>query len=392
MDNSPIYDAPPAAFNASVTHHMNIYDVGATAFFASDTDALIGLCTALQRPDLVPPLQTRLGRVQSAMNTYMWSADAGVYANVLFNGTALPHYAPTSFFPMLSGTPSDSQAEALVAAMASPEGLCYNASHTPAPDAEMLVQWSTRSGTAAACVTPSCTHGVIDAGYGFDRVEAVVLLPAGGPAPGLLALNLFADAETGNTALVSGSAPPAPGFTLVQQEGWCWEAPPALSTGWPVTNLTLWHSPSRRAFKTCGTVACENTTATDYAFVKDLCFALNGTGPANQPCKVGGPSIARSDAAFLDQNYWRGRTWGPHHMLLYWSLARYDHIPAAHAARLELVAMGARLQLSNWEVFGQVCENVNGIIGTCEDSGDADPFYTWGALFGFTSFIEDGMY
>lgn len=32
-------------------------------------------------------------------------------------------------------------------------------------------------------------------------------------------------------------------------------------------------------------------------------------------------------AAFLDQNYWRGRTWGPHHQLMYWSLARYDHLP-----------------------------------------------------------------
>jgi hypothetical protein len=106
---------------------------------------------------------------------------------------------------------------------------------------------------------------------------------------------------------------------------------------------------------------------------------------------VGGPSVARADPSFSDQEYWRGRAWAPHHMLLYWALARYDHVPAARAARLDLVQMGARLQLENW-ALGVVCENANGLLGTCEDSGNADPFYTWGALFGFTSFVEAGVY
>jgi hypothetical protein len=38
---------------------------------------------------------------------------------------------------------------------------------------------------------------------------------------------------------------------------------------------------------------------------------------------VAGASIARSDSAFADQAYWRGRAWAPHHMLLYWALARW---------------------------------------------------------------------
>ena len=77
-------------------------------------------------------------------------------------------------------------------------------------------------------------------------------------------------------------------------------------------------------------------------------------------------------------------------MLTYWALARYDHLPAARAVRKDLVAMGARTQLENWAV-GVVCENVNGVVGTCEDSGNADGFYTWGALFGYTSFVENGV-
>jgi hypothetical protein len=45
MDNSAIYDAPPAQYNKS-TGHMNIYDAAATALFASDTEATIALCAA----------------------------------------------------------------------------------------------------------------------------------------------------------------------------------------------------------------------------------------------------------------------------------------------------------------------------------------------------------
>jgi hypothetical protein len=67
-------------------------------------------------------------------------------------------------------------------------------------------------------------------------------------------------------------------------------------------------------------------------------------------------------------------------------------VPAAAAVRRDLVAMGARQQLANWDTYRVMCENVNGIIGTCEDSGNADPFYTWGALYGFTSFLESGAY
>ena len=46
----------------------------------------------------------------------------------------------------------------------------------------------------------------------------------------------------------------------------------------------------------------------------------------------------------------------------------------ARAARADLVSMGAALVRFNWEGFRVVCENVNGLTGACEDSGDADPF------------------
>jgi len=123
-----------------------------------------------------------------------------------------------------------------------------------------------------------------------------------------------------------------------------------------------------------------------------MCGAWNATGVDNLPCAVGGPSITREDPAFMDQEYWRGRAWAPHHMLLYWGLARYDHLPEAQAVRADLVAMGARVHRELWEGYGSVCENVHGLLGTCEDSGNADPFYHWGGLFGFTTFLQNGRF
>lgn len=243
----------------------------------------------------MPELQARFARVQAALNEHLWDVDAGVYSNVLFNGSVIPRTSPTTFFPLLSGSASDAQALALVAELASPAGFCYNASHTPDPDADMIVQWSGRGGRTAACVTLNCTRDAIDAGYGFERIEAVALLPAGGPGADLEALSLYVDASTGASALVSGTPPPPP-FELVRLEGWCWTAPPALPSAWPTTPLTLWYSASRGEYRTCGTPACANASAPgNFTLVRTMCWALNGTGPVNAPCKVGGPSIARAD-------------------------------------------------------------------------------------------------
>ncbi len=91
---------------------------------------------------------------------------------------------------------------------------------------------------------------------------------------------------------------------------------------------------------------------------------------------------------------WRGRIWGPHLQLIYWALAnpKYKDISSVKAARTSLVAQGKRILLQEWDLFRQVTENYNGVIGAGEDVGNADPFYHWGALAGFMSFLESGAY
>ena len=49
------------------------------------------------------------------------------------------------------------------------------------------------------------------------------------------------------------------------------------------------------------------------------------------------PSIARNDPAFYDQNYWRGRIWGPMNFLVYLGLRNCDHPTARQPVRAEVI-------------------------------------------------------
>jgi len=315
LDNSPMYDLEGAEFagyqfkdfDNETTHHMSLYDVGMTALFLSDTEALIALAAVAARPDVVPELQARFARVQAAMNAHMWDAEAGMYTNVLFNGSFYRRWSPTSFFPLISGSASDAQAAALAASLASPLGFCFNASHTPAADAAMIVNWWDGQHDNAECLTDECTRAQVDARYSFIQVAAVARLPSAGPAPGLVPLATWFSASRGDTALTNSTTQPPDadgGYAFVRLEGWCFAAPPAGA--WPAANLTLWYSDARKDYKVCG----ENSTTTrndcfgdvGYEYRGTLCWGWNGNGPQNLPCKFGGNSIARADAAFLDND------------------------------------------------------------------------------------------
>jgi putative isomerase len=96
------------------------------------------------------------------------------------------------------------------------------------------------------------------------------------------------------------------------------------------------------------------------------------------------PSIARNDPAFKDQNYWRGRIWGPMNYLVYLGLRNYD-LPQA---RGELADKSYALFLKEWQEHGHVHENYNAILGTGDDVTNSDRFYHWGALLGFIKYLE----
>jgi putative isomerase len=96
------------------------------------------------------------------------------------------------------------------------------------------------------------------------------------------------------------------------------------------------------------------------------------------------PSIARNDAAFKDQNYWRGRIWGPMNYLVYLGLKNYDD----PAVREDFAGKSYALFLKEWTEKRHVHENYNAMTGTGDDVQSSDRFYHWGALLGYVEWME----
>ncbi len=96
------------------------------------------------------------------------------------------------------------------------------------------------------------------------------------------------------------------------------------------------------------------------------------------------PSIARNDPAFRDQNYWRGRIWGPMNYLVYLGLLNYDDA----VVRKEFARKSYELFLKEWGEKRHVHENYNAALGNGDDVQNSDRFYHWGALLGYVEFLE----
>ncbi len=99
------------------------------------------------------------------------------------------------------------------------------------------------------------------------------------------------------------------------------------------------------------------------------------------------PSIARDDPAFKDQNYWRGRIWGPMNYLVYLGLRNYD-VPEVQR---QFAEKSYALFLEEWNKNGHVHENYNGITGAGDDVSSSDRFYHWGALLGYIQYLQDAQ-
>jgi putative isomerase len=104
-------------------------------------------------------------------------------------------------------------------------------------------------------------------------------------------------------------------------------------------------------------------------------------------CEFGLPSISRSNPAFQDQNYWRGRVWGPMNWIVYKGLKMYAG--TTDAAVLALAAQSNNTFLGQWKKNHHVMENYDANDGSgCETSQKANPFYNWGALHALVAVEE----
>ena len=98
------------------------------------------------------------------------------------------------------------------------------------------------------------------------------------------------------------------------------------------------------------------------------------------------PSIARNDAAYFDQNYWRGRVWAPLNFLVYLALCRSSLSDVRH----DLAQKSAALFMKEWTEHRHVHENYSSITGEGCDSGNSDKFYHWGALLCVVAMADAG--
>lgn len=96
------------------------------------------------------------------------------------------------------------------------------------------------------------------------------------------------------------------------------------------------------------------------------------------------PSIARNCPGFSDNDYWRGRVWGPMNFLVYLGMQNYDIADA----RKDLIDKSYNLLMKNWKKNGGIFENYNSVTGEGDDVYNADGFYHWGALLTFMGFLE----
>ena len=100
------------------------------------------------------------------------------------------------------------------------------------------------------------------------------------------------------------------------------------------------------------------------------------------------PTIARNDPAYPDQEYWRGRIWGPSNFLVYLSLRNYP-LPEAIT---DLAEKSKNLLMKNWLENGFVCENYCADTGIGGERIDSDRYYHWGGLLGMPALIEAGFF
>jgi hypothetical protein len=98
------------------------------------------------------------------------------------------------------------------------------------------------------------------------------------------------------------------------------------------------------------------------------------------------PSIARNVPGFEDQNYWRGRIWGPMNFLVYLGFRNYDLGPA----RADLAERSHKLLMKSWQSDRAIYENYNANTGAGNDVTSSDAYYHWGALLGVIGLMEQG--
>lgn len=119
LDDSPMYDE--ARYDPA-THTMDLADVGLTALYAADLEALTEIAGRLG-DDSADVLRAEYERWRAAIDATLFDEASGVYRNRHADGTFSPHTSPTLLYPLLAGVPAADRAAAIADVLLRPEVL-----------------------------------------------------------------------------------------------------------------------------------------------------------------------------------------------------------------------------------------------------------------------------
>lgn len=111
LDNSPMYDDIP--FDPE-SHLLLLGDVGLMSLYIADCDALADLAEDLGRSAEAAELRDRAKHYSDKLKS-MWSEEHGLFLNKnLVTGEYPLRLSPTHFYPLLTGVPTQEQAERMI--------------------------------------------------------------------------------------------------------------------------------------------------------------------------------------------------------------------------------------------------------------------------------------
>jgi hypothetical protein len=107
------------------------------------------------------------------------------------------------------------------------------------------------------------------------------------------------------------------------------------------------------------------------------------------------PTVSRNHPAFKEQDYWRGRIWGPTNYLVFDGLRRYGFKKVAR----EFAKKSWDLFMQEYRKDSHIHECYNAVTGdgddtntTADDKIPSEVFYPWGALLLMMSFEKDSAW
>lgn len=130
LDNSPMYDGDFFSKNVSsdgsyTVGQMQLYDVGFASMFVQECDSLAGLATVLNLTDDANHFKARSDAQRKLIAANLWDSVGGIFTNKFWNGSFYRRISPTSFYAMMAGAATDTQAASMVQNwLLSPDHFC----------------------------------------------------------------------------------------------------------------------------------------------------------------------------------------------------------------------------------------------------------------------------